>query len=355
MRQKVRSASGKAEKWLLERLGKAITKRRQFLRYAREHSDKIARPSAKPYVPSTVPDLQPHRGPRREDEALFERTDAPTEYSRPSAITKASTLGPVNIEEAEEAFEDDRSISTVATSAYEESSPNDIRIARLEDVTTPGQHFQCPYCRATQAFKRQSSWKKHVLADLRAYLCTFEECGMLMFETKTAWIAHETEKHRRCWICPLCRYQTSRNKNTLAVHITQAHPDTIATMNVEITVDTGSQAQDSINASDCKLCDWTSNLMSTSENSQIDSRAVMYVSPRDYYRHVARHLEQLALFAVPREVTDTGDIDSALTGGAIGGDLVSFAEAKVSRRSLGQLLTLLLIPVLKARKRNLQI
>jgi hypothetical protein len=56
-------------------------------------------------------------------------------------------------------------------------------------------------------------YKRHVYADLRAYLCTNEECGMTMFEHKRAWIDHEMEKHWRSWSCYLCKFMSNQQSD----------------------------------------------------------------------------------------------------------------------------------------------
>jgi hypothetical protein len=128
--------------WLRTRLGKAITQRRQYLQYCREHHHKMA------VVPETRSLLEPKvetnflavqgQHPRNDD-------DTRTVMSKPTstlAPTTASTVIPAkleNINRNEEASNDDtRSQTSFATSVSEDDSDNRLSVVRLEDVAPSG-------------------------------------------------------------------------------------------------------------------------------------------------------------------------------------------------------------------------
>ena len=133
--------------------------------------------------------------------------------------------------------------------------------------------------------------RRHVHADLRAYLCTHEECGMTMFEQKRAWIDHEMEKHWRSWFCYLCKF-SSDQQSEVKLHLERYHPETLGEELEDTMTYMTSCPLDYLDASRCPLCDWDKSLASKSP--------ITTVSRASFMGHLAQHLEQLALFAIPR-------------------------------------------------------
>lgn len=158
VRHKFPALRSKKDEWLIERLGKAITQRRQYLRYCRTHHDKTSQdpgsksglqviPSAKP-IPHTAAQLIP---------------SGRSDFSKPTstlAPTQASTLilAPGQTIE-DEILEDTQSQTSYATSTDEESSPHKLRVVPLEDVSKGLQHFECPYCWQILSIRTQKAWK----------------------------------------------------------------------------------------------------------------------------------------------------------------------------------------------------
>ena len=149
-----------AEPWLLERLGRAITKRRQFIRYCHHHREKLADKLAH------VPKRQENAADDQRADIVqsvhpsVPRTSAATAVSKPSMVlTTASTLGPVNVDAVDDGFDDAKSFSTMATSLHEDSDKYCLSVPRLGEFTTPGVPFECPYCLTIQTFNGQRGWK----------------------------------------------------------------------------------------------------------------------------------------------------------------------------------------------------
>jgi len=142
--------------WLVERLGKAITQRRQYLHYCRTHHDKTWQDAGSKPVPirseQTLSKLPPMLMPS-------ERSD----FSKPTstlAPTQASTLMLTSGQVIEdEMFDDAQSQTSYATSTDEESTSHKLRVIQLEDVSKGLKHFECPYCWQIQATRSQKSWK----------------------------------------------------------------------------------------------------------------------------------------------------------------------------------------------------
>jgi hypothetical protein len=148
----------KGKEWLIVRLGKAITQRRQYLRYCREHHDKISRKH------HPIPRPQIIQSSEIKPEVVAGLTaDARSAFSKPTntlAPTQASTLLLTSDQIPEEApLEDTQSQTSYATSNEDDSSSHKHRVIKLEDVSKGVSHFECPYGWQIQASKSQKTWK----------------------------------------------------------------------------------------------------------------------------------------------------------------------------------------------------
>ncbi|KAF2815608.1 uncharacterized protein BDZ99DRAFT_493615 [Mytilinidion resinicola] len=134
-------------KWLKVRLGRAITRRRQFLRYARDHHKR----------PSHAPKTLPNAGREDQRELLVRELDrqAGTRIlaldTRSEAIsslpqTTASTLAPLILESIQGDIEDGRSQTSFATSVADDTEESKLRVVPLKDVAGGKVPFECPYC-----------------------------------------------------------------------------------------------------------------------------------------------------------------------------------------------------------------
>ncbi|KAJ5407235.1 Zinc finger C2H2 [Penicillium sp. CMV-2018d] len=110
-----------------------------------------------------------------------------------------------------------------------------------------GAPFECPYCFVMITIANRRAWARHVFNDLMPYLCVFPSCPTphRLYESRREWFSHLQSQH-----------SISETPN---VHV------------------------------DCPLC-----LSSLPSGRQLE-------------RHVGRHLEELALFALPRSEEDDDD------------------------------------------------
>lgn len=127
--------------WLKQRLGQAITHRREFLRYCQEHHLRAAS------EPSS--EQPPNDGI---DELQNPSVAAPT--------TSASTFFE-DIPELDAELPDDRSQTTFATFVADEDEGDIDRIVSLREVTEgrDGLPFECPYCKRIQDIDKERDWR----------------------------------------------------------------------------------------------------------------------------------------------------------------------------------------------------
>ncbi len=140
-------------------------------------------------------------------------------------------------------------------------------------------------------------FRLHVFADLQPYICTFTGCEdeLLQFSNRAAWADHEFSKHRidQFWDCPECS-----NKSSSAVdweeHLLTIHQRTCSRPKLQILKQTAYKPQSRpVESEECPLC-----------------RVVLGRSRRAFVKHVGRHMEEIALVALPRDNLEDSDEES---------------------------------------------
>ena len=147
----------KENQWLKERLGRAITQRRQFLRYAHEHRNKIGKEPNDVWAPEDQEDSkeQPLIVDQKSKTALTNRSGAASTL----APTNASTLLHSALEKMEEDFHDDISQTSYAMSMGNDIDDSRLDLPQLADVAKGVSPFECPLCWTIQDLKEESSWR----------------------------------------------------------------------------------------------------------------------------------------------------------------------------------------------------
>ena len=147
--------------WLETRLGKAITQRRQYLRYCRQHRDRLDAQHKVADVSENAVDRQPTLV-RKPVEESGEATKSQNQSLKPPstfAITTASTLLVNNFDSLENPPDEVQSQTSYATSINEDESSDNLRVPPLPDEALRGLPFECPYCWAPQLIKTWRPWK----------------------------------------------------------------------------------------------------------------------------------------------------------------------------------------------------
>jgi hypothetical protein len=302
--------------WLRARLGRAITQRRHYLSYIQDHREKLEgtishnmreTSAAKSQVPVNQP-LQ----------AVKPRMDS---ASRPSTFfTKATTIVPERITpqmlvaEESDPEDDARSYTTISRSVdgdYETSTV--VRIPALDDLRNgTRKEIECPFCFRMKKFKNERTWRRHVFSDLHSYVCTFPECDAPYFGDINEWFRHEMQNHRVSYKCMLCKDKLFYHKEKYLAHVRRKHPDMLEDGEEQTVLDIARKPLEQIPAEQCPCCsEWVDRLKERGVSASLpiigDTLAVV---PTVFKRHLASHLEQLALFAIPIGATTEGEVDS---------------------------------------------
>jgi hypothetical protein len=157
----VRGKFPAAEEYLVIRLGKAISRRRQYLRYREEHRKRLEQGLATQSFsqePITTRNIPHTVAP------LSEKLDSTVASSIPLAV-KVSALT-TNLDE-NDYYED-----TLSQTSYASSNTDICRLRPLPlpDEGQDGNPFECPLCFRITSVRHITAWHKHVYRDLQPYV-----------------------------------------------------------------------------------------------------------------------------------------------------------------------------------------
>ena len=169
-RNHVRDKFPRADEWLIARLGQAITRRRQYLRYRERHAMKLRQG----LDPGTI---------GHDDSEILSQTVA----------TESQNL---NV-----AIDDQRSESGYSITSYAPTlmGGGNITIPAPPKASKDGKAFECPYCYFIIAVQGSGSWNRHVFGDLQPYVCTEMECTSpnKLYTTRHEWLQHLMAVHHQ--------------------------------------------------------------------------------------------------------------------------------------------------------------
>lgn len=186
------------------------------------------------------------------DESHDRKTSGDPSEHGDAVSTRLSETIATAYEEPHIDFEDAASLSGASQTSYAQSlweNNQNITIPRPPKESADGKPFECPYCFFILTVQNKRSWTRHVFKDLMPYVCVFPDCGSpnQLYDSRRNWFHHLRTEHF--------------------------------------------SSSDTIESRPCPLsCGDT----------------VPFVL---FERHVGRHLEELALFALPR-LDDAHDEDS---------------------------------------------
>ena len=126
-----------------------------------------------------------------------------------------------------------------------------------------------------------------------------------MFDNFHNWIDHELQEHRLEWRCQLCLEPPMNSPVQFEVHLRRSHSVEIAESQLSRVMDACKRPKKMMSASSCPFCD-DAEAKALSVDPHLE-RGNFVVPAAVFARHVASHMEQLALFAIPRDTGDSKD------------------------------------------------
>ena len=141
---------------------------------------------------------------------------------------------------------------------------------------------------------------------------------MMMFRSRNEWFAHELQNHRRKWVCQYCQHTPFLTSTSFSTHILSSHPAFLASTQIEAVILQSEEAVENLSAFACPLCDeWQETVVKRQRNQEERSNVLTdgetmepYGTKKQFRRHLGRHMEQLALFALPKNDVDMDDDSS---------------------------------------------
>ncbi|KAK8199481.1 uncharacterized protein BKA78DRAFT_8318 [Phyllosticta capitalensis] len=245
----------KASPILVERLAKATSSRRNYLKYREDRQINLS--------------------------AGIENFESLDSSSRPPPSIVATSLNTVvknRTQLDDDAYSDAGATETSFASSFQGELNNELKLPRIPKEGRVGAPFQCPLCFGIISAKTENAWKKHVSRDLTPYVCTFDSCSIPFrrFEKRRDWFEHELS-HRSSWKCPQNCGKVFGTQEELSEHLKE-HPGTSSAFSRAFQV-----RPEAISCVECPLCKKELRL------SQLQS-------------HLGEHQQQLALFALPLQI-----------------------------------------------------
>ncbi|RBQ77988.1 hypothetical protein FVER14953_09428 [Fusarium verticillioides] len=250
-------------------LGKFITRRRQFFKYRESHHAKLA-------------------------EGLDQATHKDTSRTEVVPNTVASSL-PEHFKRSGVIDEDNRSDMAMSETSYATSAGylmlEDGEMRPAPPLKVPQRPpeaekgvFECPFCYRMILASSRGAWKRHVFGDLRPYTCLFSRCAESNtdFDRRHRWQLHVSQYHWRTWSCPFKCGSTLPSAVELGDHVRNQHLLNASDGHLATVVARGEVSVSNDVTQECPLC----------------KRAISGL--KSYIKHVGRHLEQLALHALPK-------------------------------------------------------
>ncbi|KAJ2983178.1 hypothetical protein NUW58_g6294 [Xylaria curta] len=248
---------------LIIRVGQALSQKRQYFRYRESHHEKLAHGMF-------------HSG----------RSEVGAQSTVASSIPLAMRDPGSNMSPFGRLDEDERSETGFSQTSFATTAPGseNLRIPPLPKKAYDGP-FECPFCYMLISASTTYQWKKHVLCDLRPYICLAENCAVASREygRRHEWMNHVLQKHWKLWTCPYQCDSDYTTETSFRQHIVSIH-GSATDMELDALIARCGRTQ-SLSPSapvECPFCQDKLN------------------SVREYQRHVGRHQVDLALFALPR-------------------------------------------------------
>jgi tetratricopeptide (TPR) repeat protein len=311
--EKYRKLATKDCVWLRQRLGRAITQRRHYLSYIQDHHEQLGsmlnrhdKVDSSGFMSQTPVIEQPLAL-----NPMFDMASRPSFFTKATTVAAEQVTSQLLVAKESDSEDDARSYTTISRSIDgDHESSITVRIPKLDDLRVGNKkEFECPFCFRIKKFKSERIWRMHVFSDLRPYVCTFPDCDAPYFGDINKWFQHEMTFHRVVYKCLLCPNKVYYKKGNYVSHLKRKHAEMLVDGGEQPGIELARKPLVHIPANDCPCCsDWVDRLKErTIQTSGSASNETILVTPTVFKRHLASHLEQLALFAVPIGVTTDND------------------------------------------------
>lgn len=302
---------------LIERLGKANSQCGRYFRYRENHRQRLSLPAEnttsepKFFATMRLGEIGSYAPSKPQEPQLVSNQPSEADPAKTFSIkpsTAASTFIPPQPPKPFDLVQVDQESDTGTRTTYESVSStdhNNLHVPGPPQISENSE-FECPFCfhicrlRSTEKWRREREWKRHVFKDLQPYICTSGDCAesYTIYERRRDWIRHETHFHRREWCCNVLEHEVFSDQEKFKLHMKQLHPEFGNGSQMDTFIEMFQRPLESATV-ECPLC------LNNGQGA---------LTLRAFEKHVARHMESLALFALPRlDVSETGSLGSVFT------------------------------------------
>ncbi|MCJ1367248.1 hypothetical protein MMC16_006380 [Acarospora aff. strigata] len=211
----VREKFPTADAAIVERLGRAITRRRRYIEYDARHHKKL--------------------GHGLDNIGRDDEGKAPTDFSK----TIATEFEPYVMHEETSS---NAGLSQTSYAPSLEENGGAITVPPPPKESANGAPFECPYCYYLITVRGSHSWARHVFHDLQPYLCVYRDCPTPdnIYESRHDWFNHELSVHNveisspACTLCGYTMDSTIKLKRHLARHLEELTLYIVPQINYEL-------------------------------------------------------------------------------------------------------------------------
>ncbi|KAF3071412.1 hypothetical protein CFAM422_006400 [Trichoderma lentiforme] len=271
----IREKFSRLDDKLVDRLGMAMSRRRQYIKYREDHSKKLAHgllgEHGEGENATTIASSIPKKLKDEENNAIFTKMDALLDnMSEASGTSYANSI----------------------------AATNELRVPSIPKEYIDGP-FLCPICHTLIIINDRNSWKKHVFRDLQPYVCLFDNCSSpsQVYQRRKDWVAHMKQEHWVSWSCSFGCSKSFRSQESFEKHATTVHGQDFESIDLQAVLNLCRFPSDTNTVGTCPFC----------FDYEIKS-------DKSYQSHVGDHLERLALFVLPKTLfyddSDVSDEDN---------------------------------------------
>jgi hypothetical protein len=147
---------------------------------------------------------------------------------------------------------------------------------------------------------------------MQPYVCTFKDCEnpSHLYETPEGWYNHEMQMHRKEWCCNIGDHRPYTNREDFLKHMRSSHSGSFLEHQLADVLEMCERPIQSTTGV-CPLCtDDHEEYVSGELKIRRDTKEIPSIEMK---RHLGRHLEQSALFAIPpslRAADEDADIEA---------------------------------------------
>ena len=251
---RVREVFDQADEKLLRRLVRLNTRRRLLLQYRQAHNEMLKR---------DADGSEEQISDSKSIQESYATTFKPPKHSENTENTENSPSDTLS------------SFASTQTGGEFPVFPSPPKGPNGEDL----EDFICPYCCVVCHITSYRGWERHVLCDLEPYVCTFGNCARTndMFRSREDWYNHELQEHRLEYSCSVKNHEEYSNIREFKSHMIREHDTQIDDNQTQSQLSMFSRRSQS-KSGICPLC---------------------MKSTKHLKGHLARHLERIALYALP--------------------------------------------------------